>query len=253
MRALISKLESGSSPHRTVPRIIESRCIEKTTERSTDANEDDPLTINSQLTESNRLSAVELISQVTVNNHISLGASMSSLPQNSPSVGKICRNKNVDLAMTMTKTGAGLINKTKDVKKLPIPNTIESDKLTTNANIVATNGSHCDDLSSAKCEPDAGVTNDARENKRCEITVNLQMEKPTAVMDDHKNSGDVESDTSVGDRPRMVKWGTWTKFDDKNYVANDIRLKQTPKYDDMEFEEFEVLNPDAECYDSLNS
>uniref|UniRef100_A0A1B0CX86 Uncharacterized protein n=1 Tax=Lutzomyia longipalpis TaxID=7200 RepID=A0A1B0CX86_LUTLO len=52
---------------------------------------------------------------------------------------------------------------------------------------------------------------------------------------------------------KMVKWGTLNKFDEKNYVTNDTKLKHKKKYDEMEFEEFEVLDPNGECYDSLNS
>lgn len=53
---------------------------------------------------------------------------------------------------------------------------------------------------------------------------------------------------------RLIKWESVnSKFDEKFFIANDQKLKQQKKYDEMDFEEFEVYDPRNECYDSLNS
>lgn len=43
--------------------------------------------------------------------------------------------------------------------------------------------------------------------------------------------------------PKIVSWTTVGKFDGKLYCVNDKRLIEKPKYDEMEFEEFEVYDP----------
>jgi hypothetical protein len=50
---------------------------------------------------------------------------------------------------------------------------------------------------------------------------------------------------------RMVNWSTVGSPLGKAYIANDRNLIQPKVYDEMEFEEFEVLS--SEHYDSLNS
>ena len=49
---------------------------------------------------------------------------------------------------------------------------------------------------------------------------------------------------------KMVNWSTVGVTLGKEYIANDRALVQTKVYDEMEFEEFEVM---GEHYDSLNS
>jgi hypothetical protein len=49
---------------------------------------------------------------------------------------------------------------------------------------------------------------------------------------------------------KMVNWSTVGTVVGKEYIANDRSLVQTKIYDEMEFEEFEVM---GEHYDSLNS
>ena len=58
------------------------------------------------------------------------------------------------------------------------------------------------------------------------------------------------SNSSSNKTTKMVNWSTVGKVD-KEYFANDRTLVTGKKYDEMEFEEFEVLG--EQHYDSLNS
>lgn len=232
VRSLVNRLETGKINQTTVPRIIESKCIEKMDrEKSLE-----PVTINSQLIEAKneRVGTVDLITQVTVNNHISIAKAVGNvqftavIDNNNKS--KVCRNKNVDLAFSTNKSG------TKHLQN------IENNENTNNFNDVK-------DTLLQKIEENENEK--FNKNKMFEKSIQVKLTKCTesnnnTFLDAERNVSDVNS-------PRMVKWESLSKFDDKFYVTNDVKLKDKTKYDEMEFEEFEVLDPHSECYDSLNS
>lgn len=224
VRSLVNRLETGKINQTTTPRIIESKCIEKM--------EREPVTINSQLIEAKneRIGTVDLLTQVTVNNHISFAkvAGATSTTQSTAdnnNKNKVCRNKNVDLAFGSNKLTTKIIEKSNsfhDVKEIILQ------KMEENEN---------EKLNKAKMfEKSITVT----------LTKNTSESNNNKFLDAERQVSDVNS-------PRMIKWESLSKFDDKFYVTNDVKLKDKKKYDEMEFEEFEVLDPNSECYDSLNS
>lgn len=237
VRSLVNRLETGKINQTTVPRIIESKCIEKMDREKAV----EPVTINSQLieTKNERVGSVDLITQVTVNNHISIAkavgnAQLTAIIDNN-NKNKVCRNKNVDLAFSTNKSG------TKHLQNIEI-----NDKL---SNENTSNFNDVKDILLQKIEENENEK--FNKSKMFEKSIQVKLTKSTesnnnTFLDAERNVSDVNS-------PRMVKWESLSKFDDKFYVTNDVKLKDKKKYDEMEFEEFEVLDPHSECYDSLNS
>lgn len=231
VRSLVNRLETGKINQTTAPRIIESKCIEK-------LNRDKALelvTINSQLIEAknDRIGLADLITQVTVNNHISFskvaGNTPATLENNAKN--KVSRNKNVDLAFSSNAS----VNKM--VKEMEIP----SKKSQTNENNFKSSNENANSFNAVK----EILLQKIEEKENEKLTKNAEININT-FLGVEKNVSDVNS-------PRMVKWESFSKFDDKFYVTNDDKLKDKKKYHEMEFEEFEVIDPHGECYDSLNS
>lgn len=236
VRSLVNRLETGKINQTTAPRIIESKCIEKMDrEKSLE-----PVTINNQLIEAKneRVGSVDLITQVTVNNHISFakvaGKTQTAVFDNN-NKNKVCRNKNVDLAFSSNKSV------TKNLQNIEI-----NDK-SSNENL-----NNFNDVKEILLQKIEENENDKfNKNKMFEKCIQVNLTKNTEsnnnkFLDAERKASDVNS-------PRMVKWESLSKFDDKFYVTNDVKLKDKKKYDEMEFEEFEVLDPHSECFDSLNS
>ncbi|XP_052566246.1 protein javelin [Culex pipiens pallens] len=268
VRDLVSRLESHTPLSvRSKPRIIESKCIEKTDEGKA---EPAAITINNQSMEVVTASIPEEPPMeeppkagVTVNNHITVPGQLlipSLLKgQKAPEPAavtdhrppKVCRNKNVDLAFSATITKAS----NKPAK--------EKENLARKSSLVsATTADTVDSLEHIPAAPVKTVTfKDDENNNRGEVEQHENL-KPSVIAEQRK-SDELTS-------PKLVNWsllGT-TKFDERQYFANDKKLIEKRKYDDMEFEEFEVLDPngvvqqqqqqqqqqkEGECYDSLNS
>lgn len=283
VRDLVSRLESNNTLNaRNKPRIIESKCIEKMEETKVEPT----ITINSQAIEVPTVKVsqppVEEPSAVTVNNHITVPNQLiippllkdqkaPVKPQNNQSTTdrpKVCRNKNVDLAFAATITKAS----NKPAK--------EKENLARKSSLVTC--SSVDTLDSLETLPPSNgpkmVTFKDDENNNI-----------------HSNSGEVEEQENLKPSviaeqrkadeltsPKLVNWSSLGKFDERQYFANDKKLIEKRKYDEMEFEEFEVLDTSAagksnqlakeqqqqqqreqqeqqeqleqsECFDSLNS
>uniref|UniRef100_A0A182PZU2 Uncharacterized protein n=1 Tax=Anopheles farauti TaxID=69004 RepID=A0A182PZU2_9DIPT len=184
---------------------------------------------------------------------------------------KVCRNKNVDLAFAATMKQlaglngtAGTVKPPSAVKKSPsqvsivdnhaqqqqpssapesAPSSAASVTKTVTFNF--TNGSatvaHEGEQASHQHPHTNGATVPAVDQSE-----NL---RPSAIAEQRK----ADELTS----PKLVNWSSIGRFDERQYFANDRKLIEKRKYDDMEFEEFEVLDPNAppssEHYDSLNS
>lgn len=225
VRSLVNRLETGKINQSTAPRIIESKCIEKT--------DRELVTINSQLIEAKnvQIGSVDLITQVTVNNHISFSkvAGNTQLPAtlDNNTKNKVSRNKNVDLAFS---PNAPVSKITKEME-------ISSKKTQT----IESLNENSNSFNAAK----EILLQKLEENENEQLT-KIAENKNNTTSGFKRNVSDVNG-------PRMVKWESLSKFDDKFYVTNDVKLKDKKKYHEMEFEEFEVVDPHGECYDSLNS
>lgn len=235
----------------------------------------------------------DLIAQVTVNNHISFASPAlvaASVKQQAPSAqraatekekstpaatAKVGRNRNVDLALSMSANA----NATKEHLK--------GTAQTTAVALTVLGDSHKHAASAIQHTPQQQQqqhqvsTKNARNlisgdeatasSSAATTTTSTLVAQASMQMGTKRNGGgggnvpqsnDVAADDAengagsvVG--PRLVKWNTLSKFDEKNYVTNDAKLKLKPKYDEIEFEEFEVFDPNnpqpnSECYDSLN-
>lgn len=234
VRSLVNRLETGTINQTTAPRIIESKCIEKM--------DREPVTINSQLIEAknDRVGSVDLITQVTVNNHISFakvaGNTQSTTVLDNNNKNKVCRNKNVDLAFSSNKSV------TKNLQDSEFNDKSSNENLNNNFN----------DVKEILLQKNEENQNEKfNKNKMFEKSIQVKLTKN--IESNNNKFLDAERKVSDVNSPRMVKWESLSKFDDKFYVTNDVKLKDKKKYDEMEFEEFEVLDPNSECFDSLNS
>lgn len=215
VKDIVSRIETKKTAVASKPRIIESRCIEKTSKE---------LTINHQSFEKANLDNV-----VTVNNHTNSGSSGDSLPPQDDGVAKakVVRNKNVDLAMASVakrnemrnpKAGSG------DAENLAPkdPQTKSSSKWSSSA---------------SKMESAEMVKHQDKINNKSHSRADAPPKS---------------AQKSTDEKPiKMVNWSTVGVSLGKEYIANDRNLIQTKIYDEMEFEEFEVMG--EQHYDSLNS
>lgn len=244
VRTLVNRLENGTIPQKCVPRIIESKCIEKFTDavkpsqvNGVHQSPPTPVLINNQsmdVTKANqrqRVPPVDLITQVTVNNHINFNA------------------QPIDDDKHQHRLTNGDANKCKQTKSSLCTPVVSGKQLQSTV---------------AECQPVTIVKSNKKSVSKTtfeNVTKNenkIQVEQSVAV-DSNGNDNQTQMDMVDGQlvaeplAPRLVKWNTLSRFDEKNYVTNDAKLKQKPKYDDIEFEQFEVYDPSHECYDSLNS
>lgn len=303
VRTLVSRLEFGAVNQKSMPRIIESKCIEKTTDAvqiMAHQQEQNPLTVNNQSiidvksSSEPRLRPVDIIAQVTVNNHISFSSptvaplnnvTIQTKPQTASGGGtdtnrsnKVGRNRNVDLAFSMNKNTP--TQKESVTSKLKQTNGLEKENQQSGT-LTTTYLKNAKNLLNHSSELGPQVTTVTVTTTATATSTGTSAPPPTIVSmkkvthtNNNNNNNNLENnnkntishsnqnDTDVGDdqinplSPRLVKWNTLSKFDEKNYVTNDVKLKQKPKYDEIEFEEFEVFdpnNPNNDCYDSLNS
>lgn len=256
VKDMIYRLE-GKANVPTKPRIIESRCIEKTS----NGKHCDGVTINNQtLFEKTKNELIQIStlptnditsSNVTVNNHISVLNSVTSTEkhqrQNEENKPKIVRNKNVDLALaTIAKRNDNKSSKTGDAKEnlaqkasLQSIHPIRDESLDVPQEHTKFKASKWGNI--CKMESVEMVKNQDKINNSTHIKNHSQnAEFPLSA-----------SKSEAFEKPiKMVNWSTVGNLG-KEYIANDRRLIETSKkYDEMEFEEFEVMEDD---YDSLNS
>nr|XP_029727496.1 protein javelin-like [Aedes albopictus] len=245
VRDLVSRLESNNTLNsRNKPRIIESKCIEKMEEIKAEPT----ITINSQAIEvppaKPSQQPVDEPSTVTVNNHITVPNQLiippllkdqkaPSKPQPNQSTTdrpKVCRNKNVDLAFAATITKAS--NKPAKEKE----NLARKSSLVTSSSIDTLDSLETIPPSSAPkmvTFKDNDDDDDENNNRGGEVEEQENL-KPSVIAEQRK----VDELTS----PKLVNWSSLGKFDERQYFANDKKLIEKRKYDEMEFEEFEVLD-----------
>lgn len=151
---------------------------------------------------------------VTVNNHANSG---SKDPQDEATAKpKVVRNKNVDLAM---------------------------------ASVVAKRNEH---LRNAKDTENLAPA-DKKWGNICKMESVEMVKHQDKINNKSQELKSAQRSPGVGsdEKPiKMVNWSTMGSVLGKEYIANDRSLIQTKIYDEMEFEEFEVM---GEHYDSLNN
>lgn len=271
VRTMVNRLETGAINQKEVPRIIESKCIEKVVDPSKriegDQVIDTSVSINNQMIDEqqSRLGPVDILRQVTVNNHINftppvvvVGDTVKSTTTTATTqrnqkhqnnhlpetlrTNKVPRNRNVDLAFSMNKTAK---EKSDEMKKV-ITNEVllESDEnQQTNKTSFRNAKNLLTETNENETQMSIQVCSTKRENGVTGSSTNEGQEQQQ------------QQQQSTQSPRQLVKWNTLSQFDEKNYVANDVKLKQKPKYDEIEFEEFQVYDPNNannECYDSLN-
>lgn len=254
VRNIIQRIESNQICEKRVPRIIESKCIEKTSGEHASGtavkykalpfhsngmrssnNHFGNIPTKSQSAE--RLGPMEILSHVSVKNHINSCGSLASIVERPPPMptnksNVLPRNKNVDLALEINK---GIVSKTSKEKankttrkETTLPSTtVDSAKV---KNVVP---------NTATVRPHMLTKNELQEKllKENHKAIMQDLCKTVARCDDEQPT----TNGNVNQKSRLAKWETLSSFDEKNYLANDVALKQKPKYDEIEFEEFEVI------------
>lgn len=224
VRTIIQRIETNSMQDKHVPRIIESRCIEKA---ASDASKTKTCTFRKDelygLAKSpERLGPLEILSQVNVKNHINaIGMKSDDRTDGYEKMSRenpISRNKDVDLAIQLNAksyketTNNGLKKETAPKLEKHNGKTV----LTKAAPITAT------------VRPTTMLTKTELEDKK--------------LKENHKQIlQDLCKAVARSEEEKLKK--TRAPSYEKNFFANDAALKRTPKYDDIEFEEFEVNDP----------
>lgn len=229
VRTIIRRIESNSFNEKRVPRIIESKCIEKTGESKSKhvqfqfgKDADTVLSNQALMSKNERLGPVDILSQVSVNNHInSQSTAMAISSDKPPKTNVVQRNRNVDLALEMSK---GNVTKTSKEKANKAKRSSQ-DSITGNGTVHGP--------TTTRTEPSAKFADNGE-------SVQRMMDDLSAAI---ANTEDQTANKMAQQSGRLVKWDTLSAFDEKNYITNDISLKQKPKYDEIEFEEFEVIEP----------
>lgn len=230
VKDMVSRLESKGVGVPSKPRIIESKCIEKVFRDSSPK-----VTINHQTFEKMTKPPGE---QVTVNNHVN---SSSDQHPAEPEAGvkptnKVVRNKNVDLALAS-------VTKRNENSKYPKASSGDTENLAPNGN--------------SKEQPELANIKPSKWGNICKME-SVEMVKNQDKINTRSFQADEpilksaqKSATSLVEKQvKMVNWSMVGGSLGKEYISNDRNLIQPKTYDEMEFEEFEVL---GEHYDSLNS
>lgn len=277
VRDMIYKLETKNYTTTTKPRIIESRCIEKSNafkntspslvEKSKVSYSSPSLTACSfTAPHSTSSSNIDQQNEYEEDNHILISSKTSEI-KNQPTIlqhenehgsvskeyavlkPKIARNKNVDLALLAV--GNKKNEKEKNSKGFSSSSDTES--------IFSQNDSLNEHTISNT------IIKTSRNNnvfKMSSVDMVRHQDKINSTPFQHHSSDLKEkflmsenaifpSTINEEKKIKMVNWGTVGTIN-KEYIMNDNRLAQLPtkNFEDMEFEEFEVA---AEHYDSLNS
>lgn len=237
VRNIIHRIETNAIQDKRVPRIIESKCIEKLTALSTADltsskakpnayRKDDSDGLLSRSIE--RLGPIEILSQVNVKNHINAISLKANNGSTSIGTGKttfrevlLPRNKDVDLAIQI---------KEKDkVKSMMLEKEISA-TLNEKPSMRETKSGRVGPIT-ATVRPTSMLT-------KAELDERRLKENHKAILEDLCKTV-AKSEEEKSKKNNLIKWDSL----EKNYFANDLALKRKPKYDDIEFEEFEVIEP----------
>lgn len=234
VKDMVSRLESKHVVAPSKPRIIESKCIEKISKELSPK-----VTVNQQSFEK----VVRVPSDmVTVNNHVNSGSSQQLQGEIEGSVKqtatKVVRNKNVDLALAS-------VTRRHEHLKNPKASSGDTENLAQNGN--------------CREQPElSGIKPSKWSNISRMESVEMVKHQDKINIKSHQGNGTAlksaqKPQTTNGDdrQVKMVNWSTVGGSLGKEYHANDRNLIQAKIYDEMEFEEFEVLG--EQHYDSLNS
>lgn len=236
VKDMVNRLELKKAAVPSKPRIIESKCIEKVSSKDQMSPK---VTINQQ-----SFAKVLPTETVTVNNHKNSGSGHlqqqhqeADVTVKQQTTTKIVRNKNVDLALASVNARSELLKNPKassgDTEnlapkgKFKEQHEIANDKQSKWSNI-------------CKMESVEMVKNQEKKNIK-----NYASNDPSSL-----KSSLSKSELSDDRHVKMVNWSTVGSSLGKEYITNDRNLIQTKIFDEMEFEEFEVM---GEHYDSLNS
>lgn len=259
VRNIIQRIETNAIQDKRVPRIIESKCIEKmasfdttsTTITATASKHNNKPVLHSFRKDGNnfdglsksceRLGPIEILSQVNVKNHInaiSMKANNCGMSNNSNSnsnssinsaAGKpsrevlMSRNKDVDLAIQL-----------KEIDKVKSSTTGKDGDKTVNGN----SGS-VDESRPSKIGPITATIRPTSMLTKAELDERKLKENHKAILEDLCKTVNAKTEEEKCTKNNLIKWDSL----EKNYFANDVALKRKPKYDDIEFEEFEVIEP----------
>lgn len=224
VKDMVSKLESKNSfvvPSK--PRIIESKCIEKICPNP-------KLIINQQSFEKVKTAPGE---PVTVNNNTNSGSSHPHDDVDAKQT-KVVRNKNVDLALAS-------VTRRHEHLKNPKASSGDTENLAQKESL---NEMPAKWSSICKMDSVEMVKNQDKINIKGHPRIDPL---PPPALKSAQKSTSISGDEK---HVKMVNWSTVGGPLGKEYIANDRNLIQAKVYDEMEFEEFEVM---SEHYDSLNS
>lgn len=281
VKTIVERLETiNTTIAPIVPRIIESKCIEKLaapTEAVTESHaptKHPVITVNNSIAVSEATTVAADKEQVVpskpkVDPVVVKPAANAATKSTSPEqlkVTKVRRNRNVDLALStvVTTANSSLPLKNVTVKSAtsqslnrPLKDPKETMKENFHSKPILTTFSQQHQLKqqSRQLNP---IEESIKSTKDNVLTV-INTEGTTTA----KGS----SDGDLKGQQKLLKWCSLSgTFDEKHYVTNDSKLKQKKIYDEMEFEEFEVYDAankvensnvatsnSNECYDSLNS
>lgn len=261
VRDMIYKLEGKNISGLTKPRIIESKCIEKIPfgNDGSIANNRNFLEPKEQQNINENEIAEQLLldnnikTNYTVNNHISVinaaqQHNSSEIRKGHQTKSKMVRNINVDLALPLI-SNANNNKPIKDRENLARKASLSPLLLKTSSKENINENTEHNEFkltkwnSIGKLESIEMVKNQDKRNQANDTNNNNINKIPPPALKSTLNSPLSNKST------KMVNWSTIGNLD-KEYIANDRRLIETKKYDEMEFEQFEVL---GEHYDSLNS
>lgn len=223
VKDIVNKLESkkNSSFVASKPRIIESKCIEKVS-----------LDLSPKVSVNQQQPFEKVKSEsVTVNNNQMNSGSIHPHDDVEAKQTKVVRNKNVDLALAS-------VTRRHEHLKNPKASSGDTEKLAQKESL---NEMPAKWSSICKMESVEMVMNQDKLN-----TIKGQVDPLPPALKSAKKSTSNADEKHV----KMVNWSTVGNPLEKDYIANDRNLIQTKIYDEMEFEEFEVM---GEHYDSLNS
>ncbi|EDO63850.1 AGAP006339-PA [Anopheles gambiae str. PEST] len=186
---------------------------------------------------------------------------------------KVCRNRNVDLAFAATMRQLVGLNGNGTVLRPP-------SAVKKSSSQVSVHGAESNDQSPPDSAPSSAAsvtktvtfnftngasaaateqtTNGHEESQQHHHTTNgTQQQQQVVDQSENLRPSAIAEQRKLDEltSPKLVNWSSIGRFDERQYFANDRKLIEKRKYDDMEFEEFEVLDPNAppEHYDSLNS
>lgn len=232
VKDMVSRLESKHVP--TKPRIIESKCIEKI------AKDLSPkVTVNQQSFEKVTRVPADM---VTVNNHVNSGSGLMKDDEGGAkqTTNKVVRNRNVDLALAS-------VTRRHEHSRNPKASSGDTENLAQNGNC-----REQPELSGIKPSSKWSNISKMESVEMVKHQDKINIKSPQSGEQLPLKSAQKSHTTNGDDRQvKMVNWSTVGGSLGKDYHANDRNLIQAKIYDEMEFEEFEVLG--EQHYDSLNS